>query len=168
MRYVRNAFSYVVLCLSCISCVGNSLTEAFITQASTSTPQNVTASITPTVTISSTTTISLPACDPYFSDYCIVDRSFPLQVPIPESGKITVDRSYPYGTTSDGTRNPHLGVEFYYSSGTPVLAAGEGTVMYAGDDLTTQFTTAPNIYGNLIIIKHNLEPQDMYTHIYRR
>jgi murein DD-endopeptidase MepM/ murein hydrolase activator NlpD len=163
MRLVRNTISSISLCLFCISCTGSSPTIQIITPASTSTPRVVSASKTPSETISPTTTIPLPACDPHYTDYCIVDGMFQLQVPIPESGMTTVDRSYPYGTTADGTRNPHLGVEFYNPSGTPVLAAGDGRVVYAGDDIKTQFNTAPNIYGNLIIIKHTLETQDIYS-----
>ena len=163
MRNVHQLFFPIVLCVFSISCVGGLSTEPFITQENTATPEMVFASITPTKIFTLTSTISLPVCDPDVAEYCIVDGSFHLQVPIPESGMIIVDRSYPYGSTAGGTRNPHLGVEFYNPSGTPVLAAGDGTVIYAGDDLTTLFGTAPNIYGNLIIIKHTLEPQDIYS-----
>jgi murein DD-endopeptidase MepM/ murein hydrolase activator NlpD len=64
------------------------------------------------------------------------------------------DKVYPYGSTRGGTLQPHHGVEFAVGSGTPVLAAGPGTVVFAGDDLTTVVGPATDFYGNVVVIDH--------------
>jgi hypothetical protein len=96
-------------------------------------------------------------CDPLTADYCILDRLFYLQRPIAPPGKDTIDRGYAYGSTEGGTREAHHGVEFHNASGTPVLAAEDGTVFYAGDDKTIIFGAGLDFYGNLVIIKHQLD-----------
>jgi murein DD-endopeptidase MepM/ murein hydrolase activator NlpD len=60
---------------------------------------------------------------------------------------------------------PHHGVEFNILSGTPVFAAAGGTVVVAGDDLTTTYGAHPNFYGNLIVIQHDAlhNGQPVYT-----
>ena len=65
-----------------------------------------------------------------------------------------VDRTYPYGSTQLGNRSVHLGVEFANPRFTPVLAAEEGRVLYAGNDSSTQFGPRLNYYGNLIVLEH--------------
>jgi murein DD-endopeptidase MepM/ murein hydrolase activator NlpD len=50
-------------------------------------------------------------------------------------------------------REAHLGVEFFNPGGTPILAAGAGTVLVAGDDTTTAYGPATSYYGNLVIIE---------------
>ncbi|MEW6094731.1 MAG: M23 family metallopeptidase [Chloroflexota bacterium] len=116
---------------------------------------------------SSTTTPSLSAtpipCDPSTADYCIVEGTFFLLRPIAPPGTNTVDRAYAYGSTAGGTRDPHHGVEFYNGSGTPVLAAADGTVFYAGDDTTNKFSPWSNFYGTLVILEHTLRSQKVYT-----
>jgi hypothetical protein len=47
-------------------------------------------------------------------------------------------------------------VEFYNASGTPVLAAANGAVYYAGNDTSQLFTPWSNFYGNLVVLKHEL------------
>jgi murein DD-endopeptidase MepM/ murein hydrolase activator NlpD len=88
--------------------------------------------------------------------YCLYDGYFVLQRPIAQPGNDSVDRAYPYGSTEGGTRDPHHGVEFENASGTPVLAAADGTVVYAGEDKTTLFSPWPDFYGNLVVVKHDL------------
>ena len=89
--------------------------------------------------------------------YCIQAGHFLLERPIALPGTITIDPTYPYGSTQNGTRQPHHGVEFYDASGTPVLAAADGIVIVAGNDRQA-VTYSPwlNFYGNLIVIEHNL------------
>jgi hypothetical protein len=67
-----------------------------------------------------------------------------------------VDRGYTYGSTEDGTREPHHGVEFHNARGTPVLAAADGTVFYAGDDAARKFSPWFKFYGNIIVLEHSL------------
>jgi murein DD-endopeptidase MepM/ murein hydrolase activator NlpD len=92
-----------------------------------------------------------------------VDGDFLLRRPIAAPGSEVVDPGYPYGSTLGGTRQPHHGVEFYNASGTPVLAAADGTVIYAGDDGVELFSPWPNFYGNLVLLEHNLGGQNLYT-----
>lgn len=106
-----------------------------------------------------------PACDPTIT-YCIENGRFLLERPIALPATITIDPSYPYGSTQNGTRQPHHGVEFYNASGTPVLAAADGVVIVAGDDKEgATFSPWPNFYGNLIVLEHRLPGinQPVYT-----
>lgn len=138
--------------------------------AATPTPETSPSS---TASLSSTATSTFPPsatptatpipCDPSTADFCIVEGTFFLQRPIAAPGTITIDRAYAYGSTAGGTRDPHHGVEFYNGSGTPVLAAADGTVFYAGDDKTTKFSPWANFYGNLVILEHTLPGQKVYT-----
>ena len=65
-----------------------------------------------------------------------------------------IDRTYPYGGTQFGTREVHLGVEFVNQRFTPVLAAAEGIVLFAGTDDGTQVGPVLNYYGNVVVIQH--------------
>lgn len=64
-----------------------------------------------------------------------------------------VDRSYPYGSTQNGLRQPHHGVEFFNRSGTPIIAAGAGTVVVAGDDNLMAFGPSTQFYGRLVVVQ---------------
>lgn len=82
------------------------------------------------------------------------------------AGNDIVDATYPFGSTQSGLRDPHHGVEFLNSFGTPVLAAGDGVVVTAGTDIDptsergvwpiTFFGPYSNFYGNLVVIEHSL------------
>ncbi len=76
--------------------------------------------------------------------------------PIPgDQGYINyVERSYPYGSTQAGQREPHHGVEFFNPAGTPVLAAAKGVVVVAGEDTASRYGPTTNFYGNLVVIEH--------------
>lgn len=76
--------------------------------------------------------------------------------PIAHGGVNYLARTYPYGSTSGGRLQIHHGVDFVNPQGTPVIAAGDGVVYYAGDDLAMQFGRTVNYYGNLVVIQHNL------------
>jgi murein DD-endopeptidase MepM/ murein hydrolase activator NlpD len=54
----------------------------------------------------------------------------------------------------------HHGVDIVNPRGTPILAAADGTVFYAGDDLTTLFGSQNNYYGQLVVIQHNFLSSD--------
>jgi murein DD-endopeptidase MepM/ murein hydrolase activator NlpD len=115
------------------------------TSTSTSTPL---PSLTPTAT-------PIP-CDLLTTDFCIGAGDFIFQPPIAPPGNDTVDRSYPYGSTEDGTREVHHGVEFENAFGTPVLAAADGTVTYAGNETARKFSPWAVFYGNIVVIEHRL------------
>lgn len=73
-----------------------------------------------------------------------------------EEGKTHwIDRTYPYGSTQLGAREVHLGVEFVNTRFTPILAVGDGLVLFAGEDSEQQFGPELNYYGNVVVIQHN-------------
>lgn len=55
-----------------------------------------------------------------------------LERPISPRDNDRIDQTYRYGSTMGGNFQQHQGVEFNNPDGTPVLAAGSGTVVYAG------------------------------------
>lgn len=76
-----------------------------------------------------------------------------LARPIPEGFTDYLDRTYPYGGTAGGRLRPHTGVEFFNPEGTPVVAAANAVVEFAGTDAVTIFGPSANFYGNLIILR---------------
>lgn len=74
---------------------------------------------------------------------------------------------YPYGNdvliTELAPYRIHHGLDFPNPDGTQVLAAGDGTVVWAGPLISNR--DGVNYYGNTIIIKHNWQwrGQDIYT-----
>ncbi len=90
---------------------------------------------------------------------------FWLERPIAPEAQLFVDRTYAYGSTQQGLREPHHGVEFVNRSGTPVLAAGAGTVVVAGDDAATAYGPATQFYGNLVVVQltRTLAGQPVFT-----
>jgi murein DD-endopeptidase MepM/ murein hydrolase activator NlpD len=83
------------------------------------------------------------------------------------------DRTYPYGGTQGGRLQVHHGVDIVNPRGVPVLAAADGTVFYAGDDLTTMYGPINNYYGRLVVIRHDFAAPDgqpvftLYGHLGR-
>lgn len=130
--------------------------------SSTPSPLAATRTLPPTPTLTQTPSPSatpepLPdPCDPFSADYCLVTGDFIFQPPISASGVDSIDRGYPFGGTLGGTREIHHGVEFHNPSGTPVLAAAAGRVVYAGDDTTRKFSPWNGFYGNLVVLEHTL------------
>jgi murein DD-endopeptidase MepM/ murein hydrolase activator NlpD len=134
------------------------------TSTSTLTPSNTptstpTLTLTPTITFTptdtSTPTLS-PTPEPFVDHYV-------LQRPISSQGEDELDRSYPYGDNQKTMSETHHGVEFFNPRGTPVLAAEEGIVIYAGDDSVTTFGPKNNYYGLLVIIEHDIQTPDNLT-----
>jgi murein DD-endopeptidase MepM/ murein hydrolase activator NlpD len=104
-------------------------------------------------------------CNPLDADFCVTDGYFFLQRPVQPPANDVIDTSYRYGSTANGTRDPHHGVEFANPSGTPVYAAGEGTVIFAGSDQEAGFSPWQNYYGNLVVIQHSDELLTLYAHL---
>jgi len=101
---------------------------------------------------------------------CIQDGTFLLERPIGPDGRNTIDTSSRYGTLNKRTRLMYHGVQFLNSTGTPVLAAADGVVAVAGDDIQVAYGLQPNTYGNLVILQHSLpgiaEPvYTLYAHL---
>jgi murein DD-endopeptidase MepM/ murein hydrolase activator NlpD len=96
-----------------------------------------------------------------------------MRRPIPDEAINYIARTYPYGSTAGGRLQVHKGVDFENSQGTAVLAAADGVVLYAGDDLLTTFGAYNNYYGNVIVIQHaftdgsGLPISTLYGHLNR-
>jgi Peptidase family M23 len=124
---------------------------------STSTPTPATVLLFPT---------STPVvCDPLSADFCVTDGHFILHRPVRLPANNLVDATYPYGSTANGTRDPHHGVEFVNKSGTPVYAAAEGEVIFAGPDEVAIYSSWKNYYGNLVVIEHMDGLFTLYAHL---
>src|ERR671912_1730936 len=125
---------------------------------------------TPTAVLAATsppTLIPEPPCDPVSVDFCITDGHFILQRPIQPPGNDLIDPIYGYGSTANGTRDPHHGVEFSNPNGTPVHAAAEGTVIFAGPDQEATYAPWGDFYGNLVVIEHTDDLFTLYAHLSR-
>ena len=104
-------------------------------------------------------------CDPLAVDFCITDGHFILQRPIDPPANDSVDTTYRYASTANGTREPHHGVEFLNKYGTPVHAAADGVVVFAGPDAEAVYSPWGNFYGNVIVIKHENDLYTLYAHL---
>jgi hypothetical protein len=157
----------LVLLLILVSCVNTQATKTpvavntKIIPASTHLSPTSVPSITPTIP---TPTIEI-RCDPFSADFCITEGHFTLQRPIHPPGNDLVDATYRYGSTADETREPHHGVEFPNPSGTPIHAAADGTVIFAGPDEETIYSPWKNFYGNVVVIEHADELFTLYAHL---
>jgi murein DD-endopeptidase MepM/ murein hydrolase activator NlpD len=120
----------------------------------------------PTALPSITPTQEIP-CDPFSVDFCITEGHFVLQRPIYSPANELIDSTYPYGSTANGTRDPHHGVEFSNASGTPVHAVADGTVIFAGSDTEAIYSPWQNYYGNLVVIEHQDKLFTLYAHLSR-
>ncbi len=141
------------------------VTESAPSATATRTPAPPTSTPPPTITqlpISPTPSLQSPI------------PPFLFAIPIPAEFRTFIDPSYRYATTAGGTREPHNGVEFLNSLGTPVLAAADGVVLFAGDDFANGSPYSPRgwyaFYGNFIIIEHQITNYELpvytlYAHL---
>jgi murein DD-endopeptidase MepM/ murein hydrolase activator NlpD len=108
--------------------------------------------VTPPATLQATFTPGTPCAN---QTCATAAGHFWLDRPIPSDGGYVnyVDRSYPYGSTQGGLREPHHGVEFFNSSGTPIIAAAAGEVVVAGQDLAVAYGPATDFYGRLVVVQ---------------
>ena len=105
------------------------------------------------------------SCDPLTVDFCITEGHFIFENPIHPPGNTSVDTTYPYGSTQNETREPHHGVEFLNKFGTPVYAAGDGAVQFAGPDKEALYSPWKDFYGNVVVIRHADEMYTLYAHL---
>ncbi|HJS19505.1 MAG TPA: M23 family metallopeptidase [Anaerolineales bacterium] len=110
-------------------------------------------------------TITPQACDSSVADFCTTDGHFLLQRPIHPPGNTSVDVTYRYASTADGRRDPHTGVEFLNKFGTPVHAAGDGVVIFAGPDSQPIYSPWRDYYGNLVVVEHADGLYTLYAHL---
>lgn len=126
----------------------------------TETPTASPAPPSPTPTPCQSTTCMLPA------PHAVLAR------PIGPGGVIYPDRTYPYGSTQGGLREPHHGIEFGNPAGTAVLSAADGVVVFAGVDTGAEFISPqPGFYGNVVVLEHalglDLPVFTLYAHLRR-
>ena len=141
------------------------------TASQTPLPPTATQTLTPIPTATATITPSPTPIPCYLTEsVCLEDGHFLLARPISEGYVNTVHPGYRYGSTIDDTREPHHGVEFVNASGTPVLAAADGRVIFAAEDKVGTYSFWEGFYGNLVIIEHDVpelaEPlYTLYAHL---
>lgn len=85
--------------------------------------------------------------------------------PIPTGGLIWVNPDYRYGNTYFGEETIHTGIDLAADLDTPVLAAGDGEVVWAGYGLYRGYYTESDPYGLAIAIRHDFgyDDQELYT-----
>ena len=162
-------YSFVTFLLLLASCSSsrNALptSEATATASSLAIPTlTVTIAVPPTATQVTPTPTPIP-CDPHTADYCITDGYLILQRPIQPPANDSVDPTYRYASTANGTRDPHHGIEIGKDFGTPVQAAADGVVIFAGPDKRASYSPWPNFYGNVIVIHHTEDLFTLYAHL---
>ena len=125
----------------------------------TATPQPL-----PTATVTASPTLP-PTFTPPALPLTLPDDHYWLRRPVGEGGVVWTDKAYPYGSTRGGALRTHHGVEFNVDRGAEILATASGTVVVAGDDLTTAHGPETNFYGRLVIIEldSRLDGQPVYT-----
>jgi murein DD-endopeptidase MepM/ murein hydrolase activator NlpD len=108
--------------------------------------------LAPPATVSGTVASGLPLLDVLPCASPSVTSHLWLVRPIPAEANDWVSTYYPYGSTAGGEYLIHHGVDIGNPEGTPVRAAGDGTVLYAGDDKETVFGPYPDFYGQLVVL----------------
>ncbi|HLE51129.1 MAG TPA: peptidoglycan DD-metalloendopeptidase family protein [Anaerolineales bacterium] len=110
-------------------------------------------------------TIPPAEAGPCAEEVCVNDGYFLLKRPISPDGRNTIVYTDRFGSYRSATRDALRGVYFLNSSGTPVLASADGEVVVAGDDSQRPYGPFLNLYGNLVILKHDLSgfSQPLFT-----
>lgn len=165
MKHLLSIF--LALCL--VSCANIELTGTPVSVRTEPLPPTSTTTPSP-IPSSTATALPLPTetpipCDPFKVDFCITEGHFIFQRPIHAPGNARVDPTYRYASTANRTLEPHHGVEFPNPDGTPVHAAEDGVVFFAGPDQEAIFAPWPNFYGNVVVIHHDGGLYTLYAHL---
>lgn len=104
-------------------------------------------------------------CDPAAEDFCIVDGNFIFQNPLGPDSAAAIARTYPYGSTDEGRRDPHHGMDLESEEGAPVFASAAGAVIFAGPDRDTRIATWKDYYGNVVVVQHADGLYTLYGHL---
>jgi len=157
-RLVWLVFGLLILATACSPRVVASPATLTLPPAPTSTARNTptppAATIEPPAALSATPaqpTFDPAACAP---EACSLEGDFWLQRPVAPPAQQRADGSYLYGTSQNGQRIVHSGVEFYNPGGTPVLASADSKVYFSGNDEVQAFAPWTHFYGNLVILEH--------------
>lgn len=133
--------------------------------SSTVEPADSTPKLAPSVAVSGELCLDSVPAKPNYLRYFLPQDVWPspnLDVPSPHfwlskpfliEGGFPVNESYPYGNDLNGRLLLHNGVDATEPGDTPLLAAADGTVVVAQDDLTERFGWRCNWYGNLIVLQ---------------
>ena len=127
------------------------------TAATPTHPATLPLTLTASPTVSATAVSPLPLVDVPPCSLPSISAHLWLARPIPPEANDWVSPYYPYGSTAGGEYLIHHGVDLVNPEGTPVWAAGAGTVLYAGDDSERVFGPQPNFYGQLVILQMDRE-----------
>ncbi len=156
-------FIFIIFLTSCAPVVQPAAAEALpgitLTPFATIVPE-----ATPTL-IPPSPTATRALCDPFAVDFCVTEGHFIFQNPIFPPDNTFVDTTYRYGSTQNGKREPHHGVEFLNKFGTPVHAAGDGAVQFAGPDKEAVYSPWRDFYGNVVVVRHANEMYTLYAHL---
>jgi hypothetical protein len=164
MIFIKNYFVVFAFLLTfCAPAVQSVVVQPLA--ATTDTPFATTVTTSLPTSTSPTPTATQIVCDPFTVDFCIAEGYFLFQNPIDRPGNTFVDRIYPYGSTQENTREPHHGVELLNKYGTPVQAAGDGVVQFAGPDKEAVYSPRKDFYGNVVVIRHANEMYTLYAHL---
>ncbi len=163
-KFILYTLLFLTSCAPAVQiAVAQPIPNATQTSFATTLPE-VTATLTPPSVFPSST-VTQATCDPFSEDFCITDGHFILQNPIFSPDNTFVDITYRYGSTQNGAREPHHGVEFSNRSGTPIHAAGDGVVQFAGPDIEAVYSPWRDFYGNVVVIRHADEMYTLYAHL---
>ena len=150
-------FSFFLLS-SCVS--AQPVTPAILVE-----PSKIVISTSTAIAIPSLTATSSIPCDPFTTDFCLVDWYATFQNPLGLGLPLTIARSYSYGSTENGEREPHHGIDLESKEGAPVYAPAAGVVIFAGRDHERIYTPWDDYYGNLIVIQHDDGLFSLYGHL---
>jgi murein DD-endopeptidase MepM/ murein hydrolase activator NlpD len=105
-----------------------------------------------------------PPAKPNYDRYFLSPQSWPtpdpalgshfwLSRPLPGAGRLLVTEWLPYGYDANGRYLLHNGIDTAPPIGTPVLAAADGTVVVAGEDMALLYGWRCNWYGHLVVVE---------------
>ena len=92
-----------------------------------------------------------------FTPFRLAETHYALGRPIPKPYTTRQQAGFPYGWNRYGRSPIHHGIDLLNRLGTAVIAAGDGTVLYAGPDAPQAFGPYPNFYGNVVVIQHEFD-----------
>ncbi len=150
-----------------------SLTPTFtLTPSNTPTP---TPTFTPTNTPTPTPTFTpFPTKVPGVTDTPVatyapfsgtLESHFMFGRPIGADSQDFASPNYRYGETQGGLLPMHYAIDLENPTGTPILAVGDGEVVFAGPDWEDQFGPMLFFYGTMVVLKHDFpyKDQPVYT-----
>ncbi len=103
---------------------------------------------------------------PYPAPWAIQPNDhFYFRRPIPSDYAYRINSEYRYGCTNSGNEPTHTGVDLVADRGTPVVAAGDGEVVWAGYGLYRGVYDTSDPYGLAVAVRHNFgyKGQALYT-----